>query len=175
MCTVSRLVESKGIDLLIKTTILLNKTSNIRLLIIGDGPDKNRLEELIKRNNAEAYIDMIGYQVNPHKFVARSDAFVFGSFSEGLPTVLVDSMICKTPIITTFFKGSIEDVIVKGKTGIIVYKRSEEEMAKAIISLLNDKDKREKITQHALLFAKRKFSKEKYISKYKKLFDELIS
>jgi len=173
LVTVGRLIESKGIDFLIDVVIYLRRELSVKLMIIGDGPEKEKLLRHIQENQAGSFIQIIGYQPNPHKFVAKSDVFIFGSKSEGLPTVLIDAMFCNTPIVTTYYKGGIEDLILDGETGIIVYHRDVEKMCDAIKKMLTRKSLNLLVAQKAFRHADNKLSKRSYIGKYEDLFNSL--
>ncbi len=120
LITVARLVPAKGADSLLHSFARLVAATPARLLIIGDGPKRVRLEGLAQRLQVTDGVELLGYQANPHRSVSRCDAFVFGSTAgEGLPTVLLEPMVCRIPIITTAYPG-VEDAVSGGLTGVVV-------------------------------------------------------
>jgi len=175
LATVGRLIPTKGIDFLIRSVVFLNRTHRARCLIVGDGPERPRLERLVRESGATRYIELVGYQQNPHRFVARSDVFIFGSLSEGLPTVLIEAMICGTPVVTTEFLGGLTEIIEDGVTGLIVRPRTEEAMAKAVLSVLASPGLRSRLRQSGRRRATEEFGVQRYVRDYSLLFDALAS
>jgi len=149
--TVADLSERKGIKYLIEAIAKLSHDllDQLEVIIIGDGPLKNELVNLVQIMNLQDIIKFIGYESNPYKYFKTLDLFVLPSLSEGLPVSLVEAMYLKVPVLTTNVQGNRE-VAGEGR-GYIVPSRDSEELAKAIqnffIQDLNDSSKTEKAFQ----------------------------
>lgn len=172
LITIGRLIESKGIDFLIRSVSIVNESISCDFWIIGDGPDYIKLKKLAEENHVHA--TFFGYQENPYKYLHESDLFIFGSYSEGLPTVLLEAMVCKTPIISTNYLGDVKNVIQDGLTGYIVNEHCETIFASRIISVLSDQISSNVITNHAFEFVSTNYSLHKYVNAFDKLFCELL-
>jgi glycosyltransferase involved in cell wall biosynthesis len=173
LVTVCRLIPPKGVDLLLRAIQQLR--TPVRLLIVGDGPERHRLQELSDRLGISDKVAFLGYQANPHRIVSRCDLFVFGSRSgEGLPTVLIEAMICGVPVITSAFPG-VEDAVADGATGCVVPTRDEVLMAETIDRVLDSPGLRSALCQEAHARAVRDFSRELYVRRYEQLFQELAN
>jgi len=97
-----RFADAKGLNNLLKSfSLLVKKDDNIRLVMIGDGELKEKITNLIHGLDLEEKVLLLGFQDNPFKFIAHSDAFVLPSFYEGFPNTLVEAMACGTPVIST--------------------------------------------------------------------------
>jgi len=108
-----RLAPWKGFSDLIYAMKELNKTTEVRLTILGGGPLKKELELLIKELNLENIIKLTGYVDNTLKYFKRANVFVLSSHVEGLPNVLVEAMMCGcTPVSTDCPTGPRE--VLKG-------------------------------------------------------------
>lgn len=169
LISVGRLVPWKGFKVLIEAVSeLVKKDPEIKLLIIGDGPERSNLKLKIENLKLENSIFLLGQL--PHdeviSFLVAADAFILNTGYEGFSHMLLEAMATNTPIITTNVGGNPE-LIENNKTGILVEYNNKEEIKKAIVSILNDKVMAEKLTKN---------SKEK-ISEFgkEKMLTELIS
>jgi glycosyltransferase involved in cell wall biosynthesis len=116
-----RLARWKGFDLLIDAAALLAKRVSFRLLILGDGPEREPLAQRIRDYSLEQVIELVGYVENPLKFFSRADVFVLSSRVEGLPNVLVEAMMCgATPVATDCATGPREVLRGGGRYGYLV-------------------------------------------------------
>jgi len=108
--TIGRLHKQKHIDVLIG--IFREQQHGLdKFFIIGDGPERKNLEDLIKTNGLENNVFLLGKKQNVYKYLARADFFLFNSDSEGFPNVLIDAMSCDLPIITSDFKTGAREII----------------------------------------------------------------
>ena len=100
--SVARLVDQKAIDRLIRVhTKLINDGLNHKIYIIGDGPNKGQLLEIIKENHVEKSFILMGQMENPYPYIKNSDCFVLLSKYEGYPMVLLEAQILEKFIIIT--------------------------------------------------------------------------
>jgi len=97
--TVGRLTKIKQQQSMIKSLLALDE--RIELIIIGDGELKEELVTYIKQLNLNHRVHLLGKKSNPFKYVNASNIFLLSSRGEGFPNVLIESMICKTPVIST--------------------------------------------------------------------------
>lgn len=90
----ARLNEAKNFPRLIKAIRILKKQiSDVQLLIIGEGEERGRLEQLINRYNLEKDISLIGFRENPFAYISKSQLYVLPSYYEGFPNSLVEGMV----------------------------------------------------------------------------------
>jgi glycosyltransferase involved in cell wall biosynthesis len=132
-----RLAPWKGFTDLIEAVALVNARRPVHLLILGDGPLRNDLLELVDSRGLRDVVQLLGYVENPLKYFAKSDVFVLSSLVEGLPNVLVEAMMCGcTPVATDCPTGPRE-VLLDGKYGYLVQMRNPEALANGIMQALN--------------------------------------
>lgn len=100
---VGRLEEnSKNILIQLKTIKdIKNKIPNIRLYILGDGPDKNMYIEYINKNKLENYIELLGQDNNPYPYIKDCDYILLTSNYEGYPVIFNEAIVLKKDIIST--------------------------------------------------------------------------
>lgn len=138
ICSVGRLSEEKGFLRLLKIhKRLIDEGYKYNLWIIGDGPQKEILEEYIDKNNLNKTVKMLGYQKNPYKYMSRSDLYVCPSYTEALSTTIQEFLVLEKPIITTKCSG-MEDLLGQSEYGLIT-ENSEEALYVGIKKVLSDK------------------------------------
>lgn len=99
----------KGFDRLIRAASILKfKEIHFRLLILGEGPEYDRLSSQITKAGLEKIVILKGYIANPYPLLKRCDVFVMSSVSEALPTALCEAMILGKPILVTNSSGCRE-------------------------------------------------------------------
>ena len=104
---------------------------DIRLLIVGDGPDRSLCEKLIADYKLSEYVEMVGSQSNPYKYLNKGDCLVLSSDYEGFPVVYFEAMILGKDIITTI---PVSDERVDVGTYATVAEKSAESFAQALIN-----------------------------------------
>lgn len=140
LVTVGRLTEQKGYDRLLRICNKLKETNtDWHLYILGEGEKRQELETYLMENNLTKYITLLGYRLNPYKYIYNSDVFVCSSYREGYSTAVTEALILGVPVITTLCSG-MEELLNSGEYGVIV-KNDEEELYKGILELLNDIEK----------------------------------
>ena len=120
ICSVGRLDEGqKDFNTLINAYANLKVENKIseKLILVGDGPDKEKLKSLVKKLNLENDVIFLGKKSNPYIWMKNSKAFILSSKYEGLPTVLIEALILDVPSISSnCLTGPIE-ILENGKFG----------------------------------------------------------
>lgn len=138
LVSVGRFVHEKGYIRLINIIVRLVKEGyNIHLYLIGKGEEIEKYKDLIKTNNIQSNITIVGFNENPYKYVAKCDLFVCSSYKEGYSTAVTESLIVGTPVITTLCSGMTELLGENDEYGIIT-ENSEEKLYKGLINILKD-------------------------------------
>ena len=115
-----RLAPEKGYPDLIMAIKELSKTKDIRLLMLGDGPMREKLESIIEKENLSSIIKLVGFQENPLKYYSKADVFVLSSYVEGLPNVLVEAMMCGCTPVSTDCPTGPREVLQNERYGYLV-------------------------------------------------------
>ena len=126
----------KDFTTLIQAFAIVQQVRRARLIILGEGKDRTRLEALIKQLGVEANVQLPGFVVNPYPYMKRASLFVLSSLWEGLPSVLIEALYCGVPIIATDCPGGSREILADGKYGRLVRVRDSLAMAQAIESAL---------------------------------------
>ena len=135
-----RLIPRKQIDVLIKAFSMLvpELPSTSILMVLGDGEERSRLEELAMSLDVSSQIHFMGSVLDAHTYLQASDVFVIPSSIEGMPIILLEAMSCGLPSIGSKI-GGIEDLIADGKTGIFVNSGDVADLKEKINSLIKDR------------------------------------
>ena len=142
---------------------------NAKLLIAGNGPEKDNLESLIKASNLQDHVELLGYRTNINEYHQISDLLVACSIREGLPINVIEAMMCKKPVVISDNRGHRE-LIDNGKNGFMVDVGDSEKMAQHICELLEDDDKYMTFADNAYAFSKR-YSKSKVKEELKEIYE----
>lgn len=163
---VGRLVAEKGFPYLMKAFSIVSRVMpNSRLIILGEGQERARLEKLKRELELEDRVDLLGYQRNPYKFMARAHVFVLSSWFEGFPNVVLEAMACGLPVIASRGPTAAEEIITHGENGLLVHPGDEHSLAKAMLRLLGDRELRGKFERNGKERV-REFSLEKIVMDY---------
>ncbi len=148
----------KGVEnLVIATKFLYKKIRNLRVIIVGEGSQRIHLERVAVQNKLP--IMFAGYlpHNNALNEIANANVFVLPSLWEGMPTVLLEAMGLKTPVVTTNV-GAVPEMIVNNVTGLTVRPNKPHEIAKAILKYWENPDLAKKVAENAFNQVKRNFT-----------------
>ncbi len=146
MISVGRLNEGKNHELIIRAIKMIDNPS-LRLYILGQGPLRKYLENLISELKMEEQVFLLGFLNNPYDYLKAADLFVFGSNFEGFPNVLLEAMACGLPILSTNCKSGPSEImnlskatngLMTTKYGILVPTKNLDFMSKAIDLMSKD-------------------------------------
>lgn len=141
VATIGRLSPEKGIrDLVNAVPTILNEFANIRILIIGEGPEKDNLEKQVIHSGLSDIVLFVGFLSNIEDIYPELDLIVLPSYTEGLPKVILEALSHGKPVVATSV-GGVPEIIISGQTGILVPPRLPESLGKAINNLLSDSAK----------------------------------
>jgi glycosyltransferase involved in cell wall biosynthesis len=140
LISIGRLSYQKGFDILIKAfSKVIEKNKNYRLYILGEGEDKEKLQNLIKELGLKDYVFLLGFQKNPYIYMKYADALVLSSRWEGLPNVVLESIYLGTKVICTKIGKTIEK-IVEENNGFLVEVENVEDLKEKILKIGNKND-----------------------------------
>ena len=138
--TVARLSPEKGIDLAIETAAILKKNKlDFYWNILGDGPEKESLQNLITEKKLEDCIILSGSKINPYPYIKLADFYIQPSRYEGKSIAIDESLILGIPVIANNY-SSVADQIHDGLNGFVAGTTPEELSAKIFDLLQNQED-----------------------------------
>jgi glycosyltransferase involved in cell wall biosynthesis len=135
---VGRLTKQKAHSDLLKAFAIVKEGIDSRLVIVGEGEDRPRLEQLCTDLNITKDVALVGAQENPYSFMYHSDVFVLSSHWEGFPLVLPEAMACGIPIVSTDCPSGPNEIITNNKNGILTPVGDVEFLAESILKILKN-------------------------------------
>lgn len=175
---VGRLAEKKGVEYLIRAMpTVLEKLPKSKLVVIGDGPRKEKLANLVAELNLENDVAFLGKIKNEElpKYYATADVFVGPSIvtksgdTEGLGIVFLEAIASGTCIIGSNV-GGIPDIVKHNTTGILVEEKNVKELESAIVAVLKDNDLQKKLKRNSMEYIKKTYSWDIVAEKFAKLY-----
>ena len=171
--TVSRLDPIKNHSMIINALkLILEKHCNIRLLIVGDGPERSKLEKMVDSFGLGSKVIFTGYRRDTQRFYKLMDIFLLTSFSEGTAMTLLEAMATGLPCIATGVGGNPE-IVLDGDTGFIVPSNDYEALAVKISVLLENPELRVKMGKAGRGRFEKHFTACQMAVQYEAIYDKL--
>jgi glycosyltransferase involved in cell wall biosynthesis len=150
LCFVGTLRPVKGVKYLIEAMCLVAKNnSSIKLILVGDGPERMEIMKLTEELNLKDVIIFVGRisNVKISAYLSASDIFILPSLSEGFPMAILEAMACGLPIVTTRVRG-LPEIVMEGVNGFIVDPKNPDQLASRIKFLIQDSILREEMSRN---------------------------
>lgn len=135
--SVGSLAVLKDFQTLIRAFALVRSVRECRLVILGEGPERAKLEYLIEQLNLRNDVRLPGFVSNPFAWMRRAGVFVSSSLTEGCPNALMQALACDTAVVSTDCHGGSAEILQEGEWGRLVPIGDTEAMAAAIIAALS--------------------------------------
>jgi len=141
--SVGRLSMQKDYETLIRAFAIARAARHCRLIILGEGEEREKLEALAAELGVQEDIALPGFAANPFAYMAHAQVYVLSSRFEGLPTVLIEALACGAAIVSTDCRSGPKEILNDGAYGRLTPVGDHEAMAKAILAALQDPDRSE--------------------------------
>jgi glycosyltransferase involved in cell wall biosynthesis len=163
---VGTLKKQKDFSNLIKAVNDVSVSKKLSLIILGEGPEREALENLILSLNLQASVFMPGFVLDPERYFKFSDLFVLSSAWEGFGNVLVEALETGTPVVSTNCKSGPSEILENGKYGKLVPIQNHKALARGIEDALNEDHNHSMLIERAQLFSVKEISK-KYLEYFR--------
>lgn len=149
------------------------KNPNVRLLVLGDGPTRENLEQLRRELELEQHILMLGHIADTPRYYSIMDCVILNSYSnEATSQTLPQAMLMGKPVIGTNI-GSIPEVVIDGKTGILIPPKSPEKISSSLDYLHQNPNIRHQLAEKGSLHALDHFTKTRMIRSTTDIYDKV--
>lgn len=165
---VGRLNQQKDFSNLLHAFAEVRKQRDARLIILGEGEERQKLETLADSLEIRKYISMPGFVGNPYAYMKKSSCFVLSSRQEGLPTVLIEAMACGCPVVATDCPSGPDEILDHGTYGLLVPVKNSEALSDAMLKTLENPPDKNLLVQRA-----NEYSTEKVVDTYLSLLHAL--
>jgi glycosyltransferase involved in cell wall biosynthesis len=168
-----RLAEQKRVDDLLKALDLLQTVQpDARTIITGDGPLRDRLEEMSRGYHLDDRVKFLGHRDDVPRLMTAADLVVLPSSYEGLPNVILEAMRLRKPVVATAAPGTTE-VVVDGQTGLLVPIGNPPLLCRAIRDLIRDPTLARRLGEAGRDRVEAHFRASVMIAKFAELYEEL--
>lgn len=151
---IGALKPAKAFDILLHAVALLcSRGTNVRLVILGEGKERTKLEELIKELGLEENVRLAGFQKDPFPFLRLANLFVLSSRWEGLGNVIIEALACGTPVVSTNCPSGPAELLENGRFGTLTPVNDVPALAKAISEALDREPDRSTLIRRAATFS----------------------
>jgi glycosyltransferase involved in cell wall biosynthesis len=171
---VATLRDWKGHEDLLDAMVLLREQSPAfsewRLVIVGDGPEREKLVQKIAARKLDGIVKLVGNQDNVPEWLSAFDIFSLPSYgNEGVPQGIMQAMACGLPVVCTSV-GAIAEAVLDGSTGIMVATRNPRALADGLAQLMNDAQTRVQMGSSGHDFARQHFGVDVMLDKMEAVF-----
>ncbi len=171
---VARLNTVKDIPTLIEATRrIVNAEPRFTLDLVGDGPERARIEQLVRELHLEHAVNLLGFRDDVRERLGQAHVFLLSSISEGISLTLLEAMAAGIPVVATDVGGNSE-VIVSEETGLLVPPSNPVALANATLRILRDPELAARCSIAGKFRVARSFSVRAMVTAYEALYDELL-
>lgn len=172
---ICRLIPGKGVDTFIASLVQASSLlpEPVTGLIVGDGPDRTRLERLVQNTGRGELFRFSGYRNDTATCLLASDAVLFPSREEVLPMLLIEALAVGVPVVCSSIPGNRE-VVEAGVSGLIA-EESPDSYARAICSILDDPSLASRLSANGRRSARERFSKETVVPRIMELYSSVLA
>jgi glycosyltransferase involved in cell wall biosynthesis len=150
---VGRLFRVKDFPTLVRALARVRQAKSVKLVILGEGEERQRLEALISELGLTEDVSLPGFAKNPFAHMRRSSVFVLSSVTEGCPNVLLEALACGCPVVSTDCPSGPREILQDGKWGELVPVGDVGALAAAIERVLDSPPSPERLKARAAYFS----------------------
>jgi glycosyltransferase involved in cell wall biosynthesis len=170
-----RLAPEKAFDHLIRAVHALRQQGlPVRLVVVGEGDDRPRLEGIARELGVADRVHLAGWQSDVRGYFEAMDVFALSSLREGLPNVLLESMALEVPSVATRIAG-IPRLIQDGRNGFLVEPGDVDGLTRSLAALLTDPGLRDRFRRAGRETIETRYNFPVRMQKLKKIYDELLT
>jgi glycosyltransferase involved in cell wall biosynthesis len=146
---------------------------NARLILVGEGEERNAIQELIQKLDLSANVHLLGLRSDVSRLLSAADVFLLTSISEGIPLTLIEAMAAGVPVVSTNV-GGVPEVIEDSQTGLLAPAGDDAALTGQVLRLVSNPEWCGEIVQRARQRANHIFSEEQMHQAYRKLYQEML-
>jgi len=150
------------------------RDSNARLVIVGNGPERQAIEQLVRQLGLTAVVHLLGVRGDVPRLLAGADLCLLTSVSEGIPLVLIEAMAAELPVVATRV-GGVEEVVDHEVTGLLAPAGDDAALAAHIARLAGDAALRNRLGRSGCTRAKSQFSEQAMHRRYADLYEAMLA
>jgi len=170
---ISNLRPVKQIDAVVRVFARIRQRVPARLLIVGEGPDLGRAEQLIGELGITAHVELTGEAQDVVRLLSVSDLFLLPSLQESFGLSALEAMACGVPVVASNV-GGLPEVVADGVTGFLHAPDDVESMADSAIWILSDPVRQARLAAEGERLATQRFSADRIVPQYAALYERIL-
>ena len=171
---VGRLVPVKNHKMLFKVGSRLKAQGlKVKIIVIGDGELRHKLEDYIRELDIEEIVEFKGWIKDLNDIYKELDILTLTSLNEGTPVSIIEAMAATRPVVATMV-GGVGDIVQDRKSGYLVQSGDDEDFAEKLSDLIKDKEKRKRFGEYGRELVKDRFSKDRLIKDIEELYNRFF-
>jgi glycosyltransferase involved in cell wall biosynthesis len=152
---------------------LVPRLPRARLVLVGEGPERGPIEELLRRENVGGHVRLLGLRKDVARLLPAADLFLLTSITEGIPLTVIEAMGAGLPVVATRV-GGLTEVVEEGKAGLLAPAGDDSALAEQVCRLAHDPALREEMGRLGRARAVKLFSEERMLDGYARLYREML-
>ncbi|HUE71275.1 MAG TPA: glycosyltransferase [Pirellulaceae bacterium] len=153
---------------------IIAREPDCRFVVVGDGALRRQTEEYASHLGIADRVIFTGWRRDLPRIYADLDALVVSSDNEGTPVAAIEAMAAAKPVVATRV-GGLPDLIVDGKTGLLIPPRDPEALASSVLQVLQEKERARRIGLAAQLFVRERFAASRLVGDMDLMYQDLLS
>lgn len=172
---IAQFIPRKGHEFLLDCVpIILNKTKNVVFILFGQGPLQKKIAAKIREKKLDRWVKIAGFKKDIQNYLPCLDLLVHPAHMEGLGVSLLQANCSKVPIVASKV-GGIPEIISHGINGYLFEPGNKDQFVSYVLDLIFDSNKRIQMGMNGQKIVRQKFSIEKMVSSYVKLYNQIIN
>lgn len=159
----------KNLSAVVKTFVRVRQQIGARLLLVGDGPERLRVERMVEKLGIAPCVSFLGSQAYIEDILPLADAFLLPSFHESFGLVILEAMAAGVPVVATNVGGPPE-VVVEGESGFLRAPEDIDGMVEALMRVFGDNDMARAMGESGIRRAKEKFHVDRIVPEYERVY-----
>ncbi|WP_406695901.1 glycosyltransferase [Singulisphaera sp. Ch08] len=172
---IARLVAIKDHATAVRTLeqlVRIQSARNARLVIVGDGPEAERIRAIIRDRGLDPHVLMLGRRQDVPRLLRAADLALLTSLSEGIPLSLIEAMAAGLPVVATRV-GGVSEVVEEGRTGFLAPSGDHEALADHLLRLAEDQELCTRMGRAGRTRAWERFSEDRMVAEYEQIYREI--
>jgi glycosyltransferase involved in cell wall biosynthesis len=151
-----------------------SRRPGLRLFIVGDGPERSKIEREIERQSLQQRVRLLGMRSDVRRILAGADLFLLTSVSEGIPVTILEAMAAGVPIVATAV-GGVPELIEHEVHGLLAPAGDAPALADALVRMADDEKLRSRFATIAQHRAVTEFSEQSMIANYDRIYQGMLA
>jgi len=171
---ISNLRPVKQVDAVVRIFARIRERMPARLLIVGEGPELGRAEQLMNELGVTAHVELVGEAQDVTGLLSISDLFLLPSLQESFGLSALEAMACGVPVVASNV-GGLPEVVIDGVTGFLHPPAYVAQMAESAMRILSDPALHERLAAGGVLVATERFSANRIVPMYEALYERALA